>query len=205
MEFTVESYTDFGKAGWKGDAMNVFDVDDTLIVTDAQIHVYDPITKKKFSLTPQEYNDFKAQKHQQMDFSDFDKIEIMRKGIIVDWVFTILKKTMIMKKAVGIITARNDAKLIRQFFLEQGIDINPKFIFAVGGPHKDSVAQRKKDAFKKLVTLGFKRFQYFDDDKSNIKLAKTLEDDYDDVTVKTKLIKGKHLPQLKKDLKQIEK
>jgi hypothetical protein len=116
MNFKLKGYNTFLNEAWSGDAINVFDIDDCILVSSALIHVYDPIKKKKFSLTPAEYNEFKAQKHHKIDYSDFDKIEIMRKGIIVDWVFTILKKTMNMRKAVAIITARGDAKMIKNSF-----------------------------------------------------------------------------------------
>jgi hypothetical protein len=213
MDFKLKGYKDFINEDkfkkylnetWRGNGINVFDLDDTLITSSAQIHVYDPIKKKEYHLTPSEYNTFKIEKQHELDFSDFGKIEIMRKGILINWVFTILKKTMTVNKAVGIITARSDANMIRTFFLEQGIDINPDFIFAVGGPGKGSIAERKKEAFKKLIEMGFKRFQYFDDDKRNIELVKTLEDEFSDISVKTKLIRQEWIPDLKKELKQFK-
>jgi acetylglutamate synthase len=206
MNFKLNDYNTFIKENWSGDGINIFDVDDTIICTNAKIHVYDPIKKENFTLSTEEYNDFENKKHFQMDFTDFDDIEIMRKGIIVDWVFTILKKTMIMGKAVGIITARSDAKMIRQFFLEHGIDINPNFIFAVGGTKTTkTIAELKLDSFKTLINYGFKRFQYFDDDLKNIAIAKTLENEYSNVNVVTKHIKKKWLSQLKNKLKEIKK
>ncbi len=202
MKFELKSYRDFINEAWHGNGINIFDIDDTLITTPAEIRVYDPIKKKEYHLTPAEYNTFKAKKHHKLDYSDFDKIEIMRKGILVGWVFNILKKTMAANKAVGIITARSDANMIRTFFLEQGIDINPEFIFTVGGPGVGTIAERKLRAFKKFYDMGFRRFQYFDDDEKNIEIAKTLEDIYDDVTIKTKLIRQEWIPDLKKTLKQ---
>jgi hypothetical protein len=180
--------------------MNIFDVDDTLIVTKSYIKVTDNKTGKTIKLTPQEFNEYEKQSHHSLDFSDFTDPEILKAGHIIDWVFKILKDTLKKSKAVGIITARNDRDLIRDFLLHNGVDINPDFIFAVSDPKEFDVAkpiaERKKEAFIKLIDLGFTNFKFFDDDKANLNLAKSLEKELDGVKIKTTHIKQKWIPRI---------
>ncbi len=134
--------------------MNIFDVDDTLTVTKSAIKVTDHKTGKIISLTPQEFNEYEKEAHHELDFADFEDPEILRAGKIIDWVFKILKDTLKKSKAVGIITARGDAKLIYDFLLENGVNINPDFIYAVNDPAlglTGSVAEKKKQALKRLI------------------------------------------------------
>ena len=179
--------------------MNIFDIDDTIVVTTAKILVTDHITQEKFELTTHEFNEYKRCPLQDLDFSQFDCPSILRAGLIIDWVFEILKKTVAIDKAVGIITARNDATLIRNFLLENGIDINPDFIWAVNDPNlgsKGTNAERKQIAFRKIIEMGFYEFEFFDDDSENLRLAKELENEYDNVIIRTKHIKQKWIPKI---------
>jgi hypothetical protein len=57
----------------------VFDFDDTLVKTDAKIHIY--INNKKIkSLTPAEYNFYKPKPNETLDFSDFSDARIIMAG-----------------------------------------------------------------------------------------------------------------------------
>ncbi len=90
--------------------INVFDVDDTLVVTNSKIKVTDKATNKTFELTPQEFNEYKAKPSHEQDYSDFLSLDILKAGKLIDWTVNILKKTIAKKKAVGIITARSNKK-----------------------------------------------------------------------------------------------
>jgi len=161
----------------KGKDITVFDVDDTLVVTKSKIKVFNPKTGYEIELTPQEFNTFKTKAHDKFDFSDFRDLEILKGGKIIEWVFNILKRTIAKGKAVGIITARDDAKLIYDFLSHNGVKINPDYIFAINDPSlgfTGSTAQKKKEAFMKFVQMGFRNFQFFDDDRENIKIANSL-------------------------------
>jgi len=118
----------------KGKDITVFDVDDTLVVTKSKIKVFNPKTGYEIELTPQEFNTFKTKAHDKFDFSDFRDLEILKGGKIIEWVFNILKRTIAKGKAVGIITARDDAKLIYDFLSHNGVKINPDYIFAINDP-----------------------------------------------------------------------
>ena len=182
----------------KRNRINIFDVDDTLVVTDSKIKVTDNKTGKVFTLSPQDFNEYERKKHHELDFSDFKNPDILKAGKIIDWVFEILRKTMKRDKAVGIITARDDRKLIYDFLLHSGVHIHPDFIFAVSDPKefdiKKPISHNKKEAFRKLMDLGFNEFNFFDDDLENLKLAKSLENEYPEVKIRTKHIKQKWIP-----------
>ena len=184
----------------KYDKINIFDVDDTLVVTDSKIRVTDMKTKKTFELTPKEFNEYRKKPTHDLDFSDFGNPDILKAGKIIDWVFDILKGTMKKGKRVGIITARGDAQMIYDFLIHHGVDVNPKYIFAINDPKQgfygNTIAQRKKEAFKRFVSMGFNDFTFFDDDNENIKLAKELSDEDPAIKMKTRLIKQKWIPKL---------
>jgi hypothetical protein len=181
----------------KGKDITVFDVDDTLVVTKSKIKVFNPKTGYEIELTPQEFNTFKTKAYDKFDFSDFRDLEILKGGKIIEWVFNILKRTIAKGKAVGIITARDDAKLIYDFLSHNGVKINPDYIFAINDPSlgfTGSTAQKKKEAFMKFVQMGFRNFQFFDDDRENIKIANTLNKELPEVKMKATLIKQKWIP-----------
>ena len=180
----------------KRNAITIFDVDDTLVVTKSKIKVHNPKTGFSADLTPQEFNTFKTMPNDKMDFSDFQSLDILKGGKIIEWVFSILRRTIAKGAPVGIITARDDSKLIQQFLAHNGININPQYIFAINDTSlgfKGSTSEKKKEAFKKFIDMGFNDFTFFDDDEENIKLAMSLSKE-PNIKMKAKLIKSKWIP-----------
>ena len=183
----------------KRNEINVFDIDDTIAVTDSKIKVYDTKTGEKFELTPQEFNDYEKMDHHETNYDDFASLEILKAGKIITWVFDILKKTLKKRKAVGIITARGDQQLIKDFLLHHGVNINKDFIFAINDPKhgfKGSVPEKKKQAFEELIKLGFNDFKFFDDSKENIDFANDLPKEYPDIKMYAKHVKQQWIPKL---------
>jgi hypothetical protein len=78
----------------KRNAITIFDVDDTLVVTRSKIKVHNPKTGFSTELTPQEFNTFRKIPNDKMDFSDFQSLDILKGGKIIEWVFSILKRTI---------------------------------------------------------------------------------------------------------------
>jgi hypothetical protein len=176
----------------KYDSITIFDVDDTLVVTKSKIKVYDPRTEETFELTPSQFNEFDMKKHQTMDFSDFRNLDILKAGTLIEHIFDILKDTMSKGRRVGIITARDDANMIYQFLSHHGVDVNPKYIFAINDPNSGftgSISERKKSAFIELIKIGFRDFIFYDDDMENIKLANSLNTEIKGIKIKTKHVK----------------
>lgn len=180
-----------------GKDITIFDVDDTLVVTKSKIKVHNPNTGFSTELTPQEFNTFQQRPNDRMDFSDFQNPDILKGGLIIEWVFKILKMTIAKGKPVGIITARDSADLIYDFLSHHGININPDYIFAINDPNlgfTGSTAQKKKEAFMKFVQMGFRNFKFFDDDKENVNIAKKLARENKDIKMDATLIKQKWIP-----------
>ena len=177
--------------------ITIFDFDDTLVVTKSKIKVHNPKTGFSTELTPQEFNTFQKRPNDKMDFSDFQNPNILKGGMIIEWVFNILKRTIAKGKPVGIITARDSADLIYDFLSHHGIKINPDYIFAINDPKlgfTGSTAQKKKEAFMKFVQMGFRNFKFFDDDKENVNIAKKLARENKDIKMDATLIKQKWIP-----------
>lgn len=173
----------------KYDAITVFDVDDTLVVTKSLIKVHDMNTDETFELTPAQFNEFEKKSHHKMDFSDFGNLDILKAGKIIEKVFSVLQKTMTKGRRVGIITARDDKELIFQFLLHHGVVVNPRYIYAINDPNlgfDGTVAEKKKQAFLDMVKMGFKDFIFYDDDKENIRIADTVAREIKGVKIKTK-------------------
>jgi hypothetical protein len=185
-------YSQFITEKWSGNSITIFDIDDTLVLTNSKIRVHDPKTDKTYELTPKEFNEYQKDPNHVLDFSDFRNPDILKAGKVIDWVMNILQKTLQIERAVGIITARDNKDLIIDFLLHNGVDINPDFIFAVNDPRSNftgSIAERKQQAFVEFIDMGFKNFKFFDDDPENLKLAKQLEKQYD-ITMQAKQVKS---------------
>ena len=179
-------------------SITIFDVDDTLVVTKSKIKVVNPKTGYSAELTPQEFNTFKKRRGDKMDFSDFQNLEILKAGKIIEWVFDILRRTLSKGKPVGIITARDDSNLIIDFLSHNGIKINPSYIYAVNDPSlgfRGTTAEKKLAAFEKFHEMGFTDFKFFDDDEENIAIAKEFAKETPGISMDANLIKKKWIPQ----------
>lgn len=179
-------YTMMNEATIKGrqpERLVMFDLDDTLIISDAKIKVLDPKTQKVIKeLTPAEFNFFKPSKKAVLSFEDFESAEVLKKAEFIQHVYEKLKDFYQKGIHVGIVTARSSSKLIRQFFLDNGIDIHPDLVIAVNDPqygYSGNVAQKKKQAIHSLVEQGYRDFIFFDDNDENLQLAKEVEKEKD--------------------------
>ncbi len=196
----LKSFNQYIFEKFKDGHMSVFDVDDTLVVTSAKIRVFDPHNGEEYGLTPAEFNEYEKKAHHELDFSEFDDGNLLLNGRPIEWVLNILKKTINKEKAVGIITARGDKNIVIDFLKKHGIKINPEFVFAVNDPkskYKGNNAERKKQAFKDLIDMGFNDFRFFDDNLDNLAYAKQLEDEHPEVKVETKHIQSQWIPKFK--------
>lgn len=161
----------------------VFDLDDTLVITQAKIRVCDKLTGKCFELTPEEFNEYEKNPNHVLDFSDFKSLEVMKAGKLIMYYLKILAEAYKSGIAIGIVTARDDRDMIYKWMREHvGFRIDRDLIYAVNDPihhFKGSISERKKEAFVELAKQGFHNFQFFDDDQNNLDLVKTLETEYD--------------------------
>ena len=186
------------------DGINIFDLDDTLFVTKAKIHVTD-IAGDKFDLTPAEYNFFDKSRAKNIDYTDFNNPSILYAGKAIDWVLNILKQTHAKNKAVGIITARSmDAVLLKKFLNSHGVNIVENLIFPVKSKPfiskyskiPNDIPKLKAKAIQEIIDMGFTDIKFFDDNKDNLAEIKKLETIYNNINIKTKHIKSKWIPSL---------
>ena len=163
-----------------GNKLVIFDLDDTLVKTDAKIKIVDRKTGKILKeMTPQEFNSFESKsKRHILNFEDFLSPEILRQGKFIREIFSKLKGYYKRGIPVSIVTARSSSDLIRNFFLDNGIDIHPQLVIAINDSQYEytgSIADKKKQAIKDLIDLGFKHLTFFDDNEENLRLAKEAE------------------------------
>jgi hypothetical protein len=163
----------------KKNRLVIFDLDDTLVKTDAKIKIISHKTKKIIAeLTPKDFNSFKKRSGHILNFDDFDDPEILRQGMLIHSIFSKLKYYYNKGVPVSIVTARSSSDMVRKFFLENGIDIHPDLVIAINDPSANldgNIAERKQKAIKGLIDDGYTDLIFFDDNEDNLRLAKNLE------------------------------
>ena len=162
----------------KRDRLVIFDLDDTLVKTDAKIKILHHRTRKIISeLTPEQFNQFEKKSKHVLDFEDFDNPELLRQGEIIHSIFKKLKYYYGSGIPVSIVTARSSSEMVRDFFLSHGIDIHPDLVIAINDPDltlTGSIAERKKSAIQGLIDQGYTNLIFFDDNEDNLTLASSL-------------------------------
>ena len=191
----VKTYEDYvnevNRAGkpYHGSKILVFDLDDTLVISSAKIKVCNKKTGECYSLTPEEFNTYEKGDDEDLNFDEFKSLEIMKAGKLIDYYLKIFKEAYRSKLAVGIVTARDDRKMIYRWLREHvGFRIDNDLIFAVNDPvhkFKGSISDRKKQAFKELIDMGYNDLQFYDDDDANLRLVKSLEKEYKGINIST--------------------
>jgi hypothetical protein len=172
-KYILESFT---VNGTKSNRILLFDVDDTLIHTTAQIGLIKSGKLVK-RITNAEFNEYKLKPGETFDFSEFDDPKLLDNEQFTKYWKT-LKREYIKGTHIGILTARGDRDMIFQFFKNKGIEIKRDLVFAVGDPKaglRGSVAEKKSLIISRLVEKGYKTLVFFDDNETNLKLAKSLE------------------------------
>jgi hydroxymethylpyrimidine pyrophosphatase-like HAD family hydrolase len=164
----------------KKDKLVIFDLDDTLIKTDAKIKIVDSKTGKILQeLTPSEFNFYSNKiSNYFLNFDDFECPGILRKARFIRRIFNKFKKYYSQGIPVSIVTARSSSRLVRDFFLSNGIDIHPDLVIAINDPAHNlegSISQRKQKAILNLIDEGYTDLIFFDDNHDNLNLAKEVE------------------------------
>ena len=172
----LKTQTRFTVGGTISDKLLIFDVDDTLINTTASIWVMKdnkPIKK----LSNSEYNNYRLKDGEWFDYREFDDPKILHKETFTKYWDT-LKREYSKGTHISILTARSIGDEIREFFLNNGIDIKQQLVFAVGDSNMGmtgSVQDRKAKIIGELALLGYKIMVFFDDNEGNLNAAKALE------------------------------
>ena len=168
--------------------LTIFDIDDTLFHTTAQIGVI-KAGKKIKSLSNQEFNNYKLGDGESFDYDEFrdaEKFNLESKPIVK----MLAKAKIILKNAeknpnsrVIIVTARSDfdnKTLFLNTFKKHGFDIDKVRVERAG-----KINDISDVAFKKVIiirnyinTKKFKRVRLFDDSMSNLKAFLKLQHEF---------------------------
>lgn len=158
----------------------IFDLDDTIINTTAEILV----TRKGVpyrKISNAEFNNYKLKLGENFCFDEFTDPYILSQSTFTKYWDT-LKREYYKGTHIGILTARSDANLIRNFFLNNGIDIKDELIMAINDPdlnlESESIQSKKAEVIGLLVDAGYDTIIFFDDNEPNLIEAKSLENKY---------------------------
>lgn len=154
----------------------LFDLDDTIIDTIAEIGVVKggKVIKR---LPNAEFNDYVLGPGESFDFGEFDDPILLDKSPFTKY-WNTLKREYRKGTHIGILTARSDCRMIKEFFLKNGIRIKDELVIAINDPSlglKGSIQEKKTEAIRILAGVGYDNFIFFDDNEPNLKSAKSLE------------------------------
>lgn len=160
--------------GKSSDKVLVFDVDDTLIKSNAKVFVIKngSVVDK---LDTQEYNNYVLKPGESFSYEEFKDLDKMLDADITPY-FKTMEREYHKGVHISILTARANKKLIHDFFIKKSnIDIHPKLIFTIGDDMSDlSVAEKKAKCIRTLVSYGYKTLIFFDDNIDNLKEVKSM-------------------------------
>lgn len=171
--------------------LNIFDIDDTLMHTTAQIAVMKDGKKIK-ELTNQEFNNYKLKAGETFDFSQFrDSQKFYDESKPIERMFDKVKNIMGNQNSPAsktiILTARadfNDRDLFLQGFRRHGFPIDQIRVERagnIGGP--ETPAHKKAIIVSRYLDSGlYNKTRLFDDSMSNLKAFLALKEKYPHVT-----------------------
>lgn len=173
-----------------GKGLTIFDIDETMFKTKAQVHVIkDGKVIKK--LDNQDFNKYKLKRGEDFDFGEFTNAKIFNEtstpiAKMINKVKSIFRNAVRSGSKVIIVTARpnfDNKELFLDTFRAQGIPIDDIYVERAGNLGKGPAADNKIVIFKKYLDTGeYKRIRLFDDAMSNLKALLSLKKEYPDVS-----------------------
>jgi len=170
--------------------LTVFDIDDTLFKTKAQVKVIDKDGKVVKVLQSKEYNTHKLKPGEKFDYGEFKDAKNFAKTSVpmkkmIDKAKQIIQRASAKGSKVIIITARADfdnKKVFLDTFRKAGIDIDKVYVERAGNLNLGSSAKNKKFIFHKYLSGDkYARVRFFDDDVSNLRMFNALKKKYPNV------------------------
>lgn len=168
--------------------LTIFDIDDTLFHTTAQIKVMKD-GKVVRSLTNQEFNNYQLQPGEEFDFGEFRSAEkFAQESEPIKPMINTLKRILdrATNTKVIMLTARADFDDKDKFlgtFEKYGIDMSRIHVHRAGNlPGDDPPAYKKASWVRKYLNTGkYNRVNLIDDSMTNLKVFKSLEQEYPQV------------------------
>lgn len=166
----------------------IFDIDDTLLHTTAQIKVINKKTGQEKSLTNQQFNNYKLQPDEEFDFGEFRNArKFEEESVPIGPMLDKLRADLNAGKNVVMLTARadfDDQPAVYRTFKRHGIDINKDVhLYRAGNlPGDESPATKKAIHVSKWLSTGnFNKITMYDDSEKNLYAFKFLEKKFPDV------------------------
>ena len=166
--------------------LSVWDIDETLFQTKAQVHIVKNGKRIK-SLSNKEYNTYKRKKGETYDFSEFKDAKLFNKTSVpiqraIDKAAKTLKAYSNMPNSkVIVLTARSDfddPKTFLNTFEKHGLNMNNIHVHRAGNLGLPS-AEAKRVFIKHYLDSGkFKSVSLFDDDMRNLEVFLSLQKEY---------------------------
>lgn len=152
----------------------VFDFDDTLIKTDAKIHVTNSFGKT-FDLTSSEFATYEKKHGESFDYSDFHTLINPR---AIRWTNKILRNVYMHHgpQNIAILSARGAAEPIRQFLINEGI--NDVEIVALSNAEPNTKALWIEE---RINRDNYEAVEFFDDSYKNVNAVRNLRCKYPSV------------------------
>ncbi len=197
-------------------SIHVFDLDDTLIVTEAKVRVLAANGEENHALTPAEFTTYGLKEGEAFDFRDFGNVGILAKGVLVGYTRTIIESILRhgTRSDFGILTARGDKRLhapflIRLFHGLFGIRLRNSLIFNLSDErflrHKESkelpqafagktyakltVPERKALVIgQDLAARGYNDISLYDDSRENLAAFKVIHRAFPEITYRPHFI-----------------
>jgi len=171
----------------------IWDFDDTLVKTDAKVHVY-KAGKFLKSLTPEEFNFYQKAEDEEIDVSEFKDPRIILKAKPYKMWPALQNMDAAIKQGrstseIFILTARSAiAKIpIWTFFRRNGIDIPEDHIITIGDDKGEiNIPEEKRKILQSLADK-YDDITFFDDNPENIKIAQKIS------KIRTRLIDSLNL------------
>ncbi len=187
----IKSFKEYLKEESKG-SLSIFDIDDTLFHTTAQIAVMkDGKLLKK--LTNQEFNNYKLKTGEEFNFSEFkDASKFYHESEPINRML-LKARTMLVKSElhplsrVIILTARSNFDNRKKFldtFRKHNFDIDRVYVERAGELEGNEVPAIKKTIIirKYLKTDQYNKVRLFDDSMSNLREFLKLQKEFSDIT-----------------------
>jgi hypothetical protein len=190
-------------------SIHVFDLDDTLIRTEAQVRVLDETGLEARALTPAEFTTYSLAPGETFDFRDFGNVGILARGVVVKYTRTIIDTIVARgtRSDFAILTARGDKRLHAPFLIRLfqglfGIRLRNALIFNLSDDrflrHKESrelpalfagktyaalsVPERKALVIgQDLAARGYNDISLYDDSRENLDAFKVIHKAFPEV------------------------
>ena len=184
----MESFKQYIYEGNKG--LTIFDIDDTMFKTKAQVLVKNKNTGQVKKLSPQEYNNYKLSKDEEWDYREFKSAKIFFQTAtpiarMIEKAKAIIKNATAKGSKVIVVTARADMDnrdLFIKTFEAHGIPMKNVYVERAGNMSNKFGAAAKQVIFRKYLETGeYARVRLFDDHYPNLKALLDLKRDYPNV------------------------